>query len=90
MVALFEVSLLTLFFERRARGKKVRLNGLPREGWRTCPQSIIGGFLAKIKWVEFMDHQKDARAARGSKSNLKTFKIKINFENILNHFTITN
>ena len=40
MVALFEVSLLTLFFERRARGKKVRLNGLPREGWRTCPQLI--------------------------------------------------
>ena len=50
---------------------------------------MLGGFLAKIKWVEFMD-QKDARAARGSKSNLKTFKIKINFENILDHFTLTN
>jgi len=50
---------------------------------------MLGGFLAKIKWVEFMD-QKDARAARGSKSNLKTFKIKITFENIMDHFTLTN
>ena len=23
---------------RLERGKKVRLNGLPREGWRTCPK----------------------------------------------------
>ena len=39
---------------------------------------MLGGFLAKIKWVEFMD-QKDARAARGSKSNLKNFQNKNQF-----------